>query len=296
MTEIWPEKTSTNGELRANLRAHAVSELWSLLKSLGSANIVSTQLWSLEIVFDALPANSDQFPVIGQYHGSFAASANGRDIHRVRKLAGACEYFAVLSGKDAQAFASAGLTNVVTLGNPNTITTQQFTEATAEVRGNTIDYLGRLSVEKGPDLLLDAWELQRPEGFTLRLTGSGPMEAELINRKLENVEFCAPVTDAAPIIASSRVVVIPSRTEGAPLVLAEALALGTPVVVTDVSSGIREMVAGNPRAVLVERESVLAIAEGISRALALSPDPDPILRNDSAIYDKWEQLFATDAN
>jgi len=72
--------------------------------------------------------------------------------------------------------------------------------------------------------------------------------------------------------------------------------LGTPVVVTDVSSGIREMVAGNPRAVLVERESALAIAEGISRALALSPDPDPILRNDSAIYEKWEQLFAIGAN
>ena len=149
------------------------------------------------------------------------------------------------------------------------------------MRGNTIEYLGRLSVEKGPYLLLGAWELQPPAGFTLPLTDSGPMQDELINRKLENVELCAPVTDAAPIIASSKVVVIPSRTEGAPLVLAEALSLGTPVVVIDVSSGVREIVAGYPRAVLVERESARAIAEGISRALALSPDPDPILPSDS---------------
>ena len=90
MPEVWPEKSSTNGDLRANLRAHAVTELRSLLRSLGSANIVATQLWSLEIVLVALPVNSDQFPVIGQYHGSFAAAASGRDIHRAQKLSGAC--------------------------------------------------------------------------------------------------------------------------------------------------------------------------------------------------------------
>jgi glycosyltransferase involved in cell wall biosynthesis len=268
-----------------------VSELRSLLKSLGSANIVATQLWSLEIVLDSIEKVDANFPVVGQYHGSFAAAASGRDLRRAQKLAGACEYFAVLSAEDAQAFAQAGLTNVVTLGNPTTITPQQFTEAKAQVRGTTIDYIGRLSIEKGPDLLLDAWEMQRPAGFTLRLTGSGPMEAELKNRKLEGVEFCGPVADAAPVIASSRVVVIPSRTEGAPLVLAEALALGVPVVVTDVSSGVREMVAGNPRAVLVERDNAETLARGIATGLALTPDPDPKFPQDDGIFDALEGLF-----
>lgn len=298
MPEMWPEKTSTNGDLRANLRAHAVMELRSLLKPLGSANIVATQLWSLEIVLDSIEKVDANFPVVGQYHGSFAAAASGRDIHRAQKLSGACEYFAVLSAEDAQAFAQAGLTNVVTLGNPTTITPQQFTEAKAQVRGNTIDFIGRLSIEKGPDLLLDAWEMQRPAGFTLRLTGSGPMEAELIDRKLEGVEFCGPVADAAPVIASSRVVVIPSRTEGAPLVLAEALALGVPVVVTDVSSGIREMVAGiremvagNPRAVLVERDNAETLARGIAIGLTLTPDPNPEFPQDDGIFDALEGLF-----
>ncbi len=300
MPQIWPEKTSTNGDLRANLRAHAVSEMQTLLQSLGSANIVATQLWSLEIVLDALGGPNLNFPVIGQYHGSFAAAAGGRDLRRAQKSAGACDYFAVLSREDAQAFAAAGLTNVIYVPNPITLTARQFNAALASRPGQTsvhmIDFVGRLSEEKGPDLLLDAWEINRPPGVTLRLTGSGPMESELINRHVEGVEFHPPVTDVAPLIAQSRVVVIPSRTEGAPLVLAEALALGVPVVVTDVSSGIREMVANNSRAMLVESENAQALSHGILQALLLSPDPEPTLPDDSHIYSQWEKLFATDAN
>ncbi len=300
MPHIWPEKTSTNGDLRANLRAHAVTELQSLLQSLGSANIVATQLWSLEIVLDALGGPNSTFPVIGQYHGSFAAAASGRDLRRAQRLAGACDYFTVLSNEDAHSFASAGLTNVLCVPNPITLTAHQFNAALESRQGqraaHTIDFVGRLSEEKGPDLLLDAWAINHPPGLTLRLTGSGHMEPELINRRDEGVEYHRPVADVAPLIAQSRVVVIPSRTEGAPLVLAEALALGIPVVVTDVSSGIREMVAGNSRAVLVERENPQALSEGMAQALLLSPDPNPTLPDDSHIYEQWEELFATDAN
>jgi glycosyltransferase involved in cell wall biosynthesis len=300
MPQIWPEKTSTNGDLRTNLRAQAVTELQSLLQSLGSANIVATQLWSLEIVLDALGAPNPHFPVIGQYHGSFAAAASGRDLRRAQKLAGACDYFTVLSHEDAHAFAAAGLTNVLCVPNPITLTAHQFNAALESRQGqraaHTIDFVGRLSEEKGPDLLLDAWAINRPSGMTLQLTGSGPMACELIDRQCDGVEFLAPVTDVAPLIAQSRVVVIPSRTEGAPLVLAEALALGVPVVVTDVSSGIREMVAGNPRAVLVKRENPQALSDGIAEALLITPDPNPTLPDDSHVFEQWEKLFAIGAN
>ncbi|MDA3022285.1 MAG: glycosyltransferase [Actinomycetota bacterium] len=292
MPEIWPAKNSTNGAVRAGLREQAVTDLRSLLQSLGSANIVATQLWSLEVVLDAIAGYERRFPVVGQYHGSFAAAASGRDLRRAQKLAGRCEYFTVLSKEDAAAFAQAGLTNVVALGNPNTVSLAQFAEATAQVRTASVDFVGRLSAEKGPDLLLAAWEQVQPAGLTLRLTGTGPLRAELAARGMPHVEFADPVEHAAGVIGRSRLVVLPSRTEGAPLVLAEALTLGTPVVVIDVSSGVREMVVDNPLAVLVERDNVTALADGIVAGLAIAPHPNPSFPDDSNIFDAFEELFA----
>lgn len=295
MPQIWPEKTSTNGDLRANLRAHALAELRSLLRSLGSANIVATQLWSLEILLDALGGWDPNFPIVGQYHGSFAAAASGRDLRRAQKLAPKCVYFTALSGEDALAFAQAGLTNVVKLGNPNTITAEQFALAMDEEGGDTIDYIGRLSIEKGPDLLLAAWDKiqgsDQMTGLTLRFTGSGPLREDLEARGVTNVEFADPVSSAASVIRQSRLIVLPSRTEGAPLVLAEALALGTPVVVTDVSSGVREMVAGHPRAILVARDSVEALSAGIAQGLSIVREPNPTFPSDRDIFDALEGLF-----
>ena len=108
----------------------------------------------------------------------------------------------------------------------------------------------------------------------------------------DRIEYLPPVSDVVPIIAGAGVVAIPSRTEGAPLVLAEALALGAPVVVTDVSSGVREMVANNPLAVLVERENPAAFAAGLKRAVAITPNNPVALPDDTAVFSRWESLFA----
>lgn len=291
MREVWPLKGDVREGSRSTLRARAVAELNQLLASLGSANIIATQLWSLEILLDALPHARHPFPVIGQYHGSFAAAASGRDIKRIQKLAPACEYFAALSAEDCGALLDAGLTNAIAQPNPVSLTAERFAAVRGIKRGATVDFVGRLSPEKGPDLLLEAWELaQLPNPWRLRFTGNGPM----LGVSTDRIEYLPPVSDVVPTIAGARVVAIPSRTEGAPLVLAEALALGTPVVVTDVSSGVREMVANNPLAVLVERENPAALASGIERAVTITPNNPTALPDDTAIFSRWESLFAGD--
>lgn len=288
MAEVWPLKGDAREGSRTTLRAQAVSALNQLLMRLGSANIIATQLWSLEIVLDALAPQRNLFPVIGQYHGSFAAAAAGRDIKRIQKLAPNCEYFTALSGEDCSGFLDAGLTNAISLPNPLSLTPEQCESAQHVQRGTTVDFVGRLSREKGPDLLLAAWNIaQLPQPWVLRLTGNGPLQGVSTDR----IEYLPPVVDVVPTIASAGVVVIPSRTEGAPLVLAEALALGTPVVVTDVSSGVREMVANNPLAVLVERENPVALAEGLQRAIQIAPTNPKVRPDDSAVFDRWESLF-----
>ena len=291
MREVWPLRGDAREGSRSTLRAQAVAELNQLLASLGSANIIATQLWSLEILLDALPHARHQYPVIGQYHGSFAAAASGRDIKRIQKLASACDYFAALSTEDCSALLDAGLTNAIAQPNPVSLTAEQFAAVRGIKRGATVDFVGRLSPEKGPDLLLEAWEhAQLPNRWRLRFTGNGPMRGASTDR----IEYLPAVSDVVPIIAGAGVVAIPSRTEGAPLVLAEALALGSPVVVTDVSSGVREMVANNPLAVLVERENPAELAAGIKRAVTITPNNPVALPDDTAVFSRWESLFAGD--
>jgi glycosyltransferase involved in cell wall biosynthesis len=294
MPAIWPMKGTEHSGQRTELRSGAVAKLQALLESCGSARVIATQLWSLEILLDARPEESWKFPVVGQYHGSFAAAAIGRDLRRIQKIGEKCEYFAALTNEDAEAFADAGLTNVIAQRNPSSLSKSQIQSANTTHRGSTVDFIGRLAAEKGPDLLIEAWKLAQqhlPDAWQLQFTGDGPMRIELQSREVNRVTFLPPVANIVPVIERSGVIVISSRTEGAPLVLAEALALRTPVVATDVSSGVRDLILGSPTGILVERDSPEALAEGIRTAVTMNPRGGVFQSNDSLVFDRWEELF-----
>jgi glycosyltransferase involved in cell wall biosynthesis len=95
-------------------------------------------------------------------------------------------------------------------------------------------FVGRLSPEKGVDLLIDAWRAQGG-GAPLVIVGSGPAEAALRERARDvpGVRFLGARSHDAALAAlrEAAFVVVPSRWyEVAPLVALEALACGRPVV------------------------------------------------------------------
>lgn len=100
-------------------------------------------------------------------------------------------------------------------------------------------YAGRLSVEKGVDLLMEAWELFRrgSENDSLRLVlaGSGPLEERVAewargHNSVEWVGLLEP-TKFASVLAHARAAVVPSRClETFGLVAVEAMAAGVPPV------------------------------------------------------------------
>jgi glycosyltransferase involved in cell wall biosynthesis len=100
---------------------------------------------------------------------------------------------------------------------------------------------GRLHRQKGWPTLLDAaarWRSSRPD-IRVVLQGTGPMEGELRQRigvlgLADTVELVARTDGVADLLAAADVVVVPSVWESGPLVAAEALALGRPVVATPV--------------------------------------------------------------
>ena len=107
--------------------------------------------------------------------------------------------------------------------------------------------LGRLDAhQKGLDLLLAY--LERPTGlvdnFHFSIVGEGPFQEE-IERRLKISEVLSRLVslhgwgDAAQTMRQHDILLIPSRFEGVPLVMLEAMAVGLPIVASDIP-GIRD--------------------------------------------------------
>lgn len=123
--------------------------------------------------------------------------------------------------------------------------------------------VGRLSEQKGQDVLLQAWRTVRaglPDA-DLALVGQGPWRERLEADAGEGVSFVGNSTAPADWYAAADVVVVPSRWEGMALVPLEAGAGARTVVITDVA-GSRETVPDGCGAVVPPEE-----AEALAGAL-----------------------------
>lgn len=301
MSRIWPLAVAGDQEItavRTQLRAEAVRNLAGLLNASEPGVVIAAQLWAIEILIESMGKvpRREEWRIVGQYHGAFAAAANSRDLKRAVKLAPKCDLFAVLTQEDAQAFADCGLTNVITVPNPRTWSaTSEFARSPKKY----IDFIGRFSPEKGADLALAGFECARGElgsDWTLRMIGSGPLAEQLHELAGPQVKFVAPLTGVEPILSESGVLLLTSRTEGTPLVVAEALAAGVPVIAADCSSGIRELFKRNREVYfdLIARENPAAIAQALIRFAQVDPIVVPGLNLpvDSA-YENWLGVFAS---
>lgn len=139
---------------------------------------------------------------------------------------------------------------------PNGVDPAVWTYASEEDRRGSRDRLslrddplvlcvGRLQAQKGQDRLLEAWPLVRKHvpHAELVLVGDGPDERHLRRRAEPGVVFTGVRNDVADWLAAADVVVLPSRSEGMPIVMLEAMARGRSVVATDVA-GVRDCLAG----------------------------------------------------
>ncbi|GAA2985550.1 MULTISPECIES: glycosyltransferase [Streptomyces] len=133
--------------------------------------------------------------------------------------------------------------------------------------------VGRLSRQKGQDVLLRAWRRVRVPGARLVLVGDGPCGGELRRAAPEGVLFAGACGDVRPWIHAADVLVLPSRWEGMALAPLEAMACGRPVLLSDVDGARESLPPGQVPHCLVPPEDPAALASALTALLG-----DPALR------------------
>ncbi len=162
------------------------------------------------------------------------------------------------------------------------------TQAASTLRGICV---ARLEHYKGIDVLLRALALVQAQGirFTMRIAGDGAergaLESLARTLGLRDVQFAGAVAPdtVGDELRAADLMILPSRGEGLPLAIVEAMAYGLPVVATRVG-GNEEVVEDGITGLLVPPEQPEALAAAIIR---LVRDHEARRRMSEAAHRAW---------
>jgi glycosyltransferase involved in cell wall biosynthesis len=297
-----------------HLKEQGAERLSALLAPLDAehAVVICVQVFAMEWIAQA---DTRGIPVIGMSHESYAASMASSRGGRVKKLYANLPRFVALTEQDARDWTTkGGMNNAAAIPNPLPIAATGGADPEAHVCVG----LGRLSQEKGFDLLLEAWSYvvaARPEtDWRLRIYGDGPDRAALEAQArllgiTSSVSFEGPTSKVPEVLRAGSVFVSASRAEGFPMTLLEALACGLPCVAFDCAPGVREILRGDQagaqsetteNGALVSLGNTEAFAhqlgklidDGALRATLAKAAPDSVARYaPDVIARRWERLF-----
>jgi len=160
-----------------------------------------------------------------------------------------------------------------------------------------VGFVGRLSLEKGPDIFVRAAMevLRHHEGVEFHLAGDGP-EFTTIQDLVddlgvgEKIRLLGHVRDMAPLYHSFDIMVASSRREGLPIAVLEGMASSLPVIASSVGD-VPKIINHGRTGLLVPPDDPLVLAQTILRLLE---DPPMRSRLGAAARQFVSEVFSVD--
>ena len=239
-----------------------------------------------------------------------AVSARNQQRSVIRRLMGRLYRFAdaliAVSHSVATDLEKLGLRSSPIYVIPNPVDEERLRSLASAQRGPLrrepyVVCVARLALQKDHATLLRAYAISRLRvTHRLVLVGDGEEREALVrlSRELEidsRVDFAGAQRNPYPSIARADLLVLPSRWEGYPNVLLEALALGVPVVATDCPGGSKELLDNGRFGRLVAPGDHIALARAMEAELQTPKrDTSALLRHHApaAVADRYVAVLA----
>lgn len=142
-------------------------------------------------------------------------------------------------------------------------------------RQKTILAVGRFGDPlKGFDRLVEAFALVENKEWRLVFAGGAADESPQLTERarelciLDNIVFLGKVAEIDKIYAEAGIFVIPSRSEGFPNALAEAMTAGVPCISYDFYAGPRDIITPGIDGILVEDGNIKALGDAMNKLIA----------------------------
>ncbi|MFS4482098.1 glycosyltransferase [Hyunsoonleella sp. 2307UL5-6] len=166
--------------------------------------------------------------------------------------------------------------------------------------------IGRLTDVKQFDVLIECYQQSKlpKQNIKLFIVGDGPEQSKLKglinNSEFKNRIKIMPFTNEPyPLIQNAKALVLSSKFEGFPMVLLEALNLGTPLIAYNCNSGPNEIIKHNLNGILVENQNKKALVAALNRLLddafynkiKANTSLGLEIFSEEAIIQEWETTF-----
>lgn len=177
----------------------------------------------------------------------------------------------------------------------------------SDLNNNNIVTVGRLTEQKGYDMLLEAWKkVEENSDLNLIIVGDGEEKENLKNQAkelgLKRVSFSGITNNVSKFYLNSCMYVSSSRFEGLPMCMIEAQSFGLPMVSFKCKTGPSEIIKDGVTGYLVENGDLKDLSEKILKVtsnreklkeMSIKAKEDSLRFNMNSIIDKWEMIIST---